>query len=116
WILKEACRQAKSWQDTIGPDRSLTVTVNITARQLLHARFVDDVVSALRESAIEPHRLVLEISEGALAKNMTEALSRLRQVRALGVRIALDDFGSRSASLGDPADIPVDILKIDRTY
>lgn len=116
WILLEACRQAKTWQDTIGPDRSLTVTVNVTPRQLLHPRFVDDVAAALLESAIEPHRLVLEISEGALARSVTDALNRLRQVRALGVRIAIDDYGSRSTSLGDPADIPVDILKIDRSY
>ena len=116
WIMLEACRQAKSWQDTIGPDRSLTVTVNITPRQLLHPRFVDDVSAALLASAIEPHRLVLEISEGGLARSMSDALQRLRLVRALGVRIAIDDYGSRSPSLGDPADIPVDILKIDRSY
>jgi diguanylate cyclase (GGDEF)-like protein/PAS domain S-box-containing protein len=116
WIMLEACRQAKSWQDAIGPDRSLTITVNITPRQLLHPRFVEDVTSALAESAIEPHRLVLEISEGGLARSMTDALNRLRQVRTLGVRIAIDDYGTRSASLGDPADIPVDILKIDRSY
>ncbi|MEO7965806.1 MAG: GGDEF domain-containing protein [Gemmatimonadaceae bacterium] len=116
WVLQEACRQAKTWQDTIGPDRSLTITVNVTPRQLLHPRFVADVSFALRESGIEPHRLVLEISEGGLARSMTDALNRLREVRALGVRIAIDDYGSRSASLGDPADIPVDILKIDRSY
>lgn len=116
WIIQEACKQAKVWQDTIGPDRSLTVTVNITPRQLLHPRFVDDVAAALQQSQIEPHRLVLEISEGGLARSMTDSLNRLRQVRALGVRIAIDDYGSRSASLGDPADIPVDILKIDRSY
>ena len=116
WVLREACRQARVWQDSIGPDRSLTVTVNITPKQLLHATFVDDVSDALQASGIEPHRLVLEISEGGLAKNMTEGLNRLRQVRALGVRIAIDDYGSRGASLGDPADIPVDILKIDRSY
>ena len=116
WVLQEACRQAKTWQDTIGPDRSLTVTVNVTPRQLLHPRFVADVGTALRDSGIEPHRLVLEISEGGLARSMMDALNRLREVRALGVRIAIDDYGSRSASLGDPADIPVDILKIDRSY
>jgi diguanylate cyclase (GGDEF)-like protein/PAS domain S-box-containing protein len=116
WILREACRQARVWQETIGSDRSLTVTVNITPRQLLHPRFVDDVAAALHDSGIEPHRLVLEISESGLVRNMTEALNRLRQVRILGVRIAIDDYGSRSSALGDPADIPVDILKIDRTY
>ncbi len=116
WVLNEACRQARLWHDSIGPDRSLTVTVNITPRQLLHPRFVDDVAGAIRDTGIEPHRLVLEISEGALAKNMVEALNKLRQVRMLGVRIAIDDYGSRSSALGDPAEIPVDILKIDRSY
>lgn len=116
WILRTACRQGKSWQDGIGPDRSLTITVNVTARQLLHAGFVADVAAALAESGMEPHRLVLEISEGALARSMHDALARLREIRALGVRIAIDDYGSRSTALGDPADIPVDILKIDRSY
>ena len=116
WVLYEACRQARAWHDSIGPDRSLTVTVNVTPRQLLHPRFVEDVEGALRETGIEPHRLVLEISESGLAKNMAEGMNRLREVRALGVRIAIDDYGSRSSALGDPADIPVDILKIDRTY
>jgi diguanylate cyclase (GGDEF)-like protein/PAS domain S-box-containing protein len=116
WVLREACRQAGAWQDSIGPDRSLTITVNITTRQLLHPTFVDDVATALRESGIEPHRLVLEISEGALSRALADSLNRLRQVRALGVRIAIDDYGSRSAALGDPADIPVDILKIDRSF
>ena len=116
WVLREACRQARVWQDSIGPDRSLTVTVNITPRQLLHAQFVDDVAAAIHSSGIEPHGLVLEISEGGLARSLAEGLNRLRQVRTLGVRIALDDYGSRGATLGDPADIPVDILKIDRSY
>lgn len=116
WILREACRQARTWQDSIGPDRSLTVTVNVTAKQLLHGTFVDDVSVAIRDSGIEPHRLVLEVSEGALVKHQSVALTRLREVRALGVRIAIDDYGSRGASLGDPGEIPVDILKIDRSY
>lgn len=116
WVLQEACRQARAWQDAIGPDRSLTITVNITPRQLLHPTFVDDVAAALHESGIEPHRLVLEVSETAITRALTDALNRLRQVRSLGVRVALDDYGSRSAALGDPSEIPVDILKIDRSY
>ena len=116
WTIREACRQARTWQDSIGPDRSLTVTVNVTAKQLLHGTFVDDVASAIRDSGIEPHRLVLEVSEGSLVKHQAAALARLREVRSLGVRIAIDDYGSRGASLGDPGEIPVDILKIDRSY
>lgn len=116
WVIREACRQARVWQDSIGPDRALTVTVNITPKQLLHARFIDDVAVAISESGIEPHRLVLEISEAGLAKHQKDALRQLRAVRTLGVRIAIDDYGSRGSVLGDPADIPVDILKIDRSY
>jgi EAL domain-containing protein (putative c-di-GMP-specific phosphodiesterase class I) len=116
WVLSVACRQLRSWQDAIGPERSLTVTVNVTPRQLLHPTFTDDVASSVRAAGIAPHRLVLEIAEHHLARSVTDALSRLRDVRALGVRFAIDDYGSRSATIGDPADIPVDILKIDRTF
>jgi diguanylate cyclase (GGDEF)-like protein/PAS domain S-box-containing protein len=116
WVLAEACKQLRTWQDAIGPERSLTVTVNITARQLLHPEFANDVASAIRTSGIAAHRLVLEIAESALARSVTDALARLRAIRALGVRFAIDDYGSRSATIGDPADIPVDILKIDRAF
>ncbi|MGH7711106.1 MAG: putative bifunctional diguanylate cyclase/phosphodiesterase [Gemmatimonadaceae bacterium] len=116
WILFAACAQARAWQDAIGPDRSLTIAVNVTPRQLLAPGFVRDVADALAESGIDPQRLVLELSEGALARTAADALGRLREVRALGVRLAIDDYGIRSATLGDPADIPVDILKIDRTF
>jgi diguanylate cyclase (GGDEF)-like protein/PAS domain S-box-containing protein len=116
WILFAACAQARAWQDAIGPDRSLTIAVNVTPRQLLSPGFVRDVADALEESGIDPQRLVLELSEGALARSAADALGRLREVRALGVRLAIDDYGIRSATLGDPADIPVDILKIDRTF
>ncbi len=116
WVLFEACSQARAWQDAIGPDRSLTIAVNITPRQLLAPGFVSDVADALEQSGIDPQRLVLEVSEGALARTVADALGRLREVRALGVRLAIDDYGIRSATLGDPADIPVDILKIDRTF
>ena len=116
WVLHEACSQLGRWQTELGPGRALTLTVNVTARQLLAPTFVTDVRRAISDAGIDPTRLVLEITEQALARNVTDTLRRVREVRALGVRFAIDDFGSRSATLGDPADIPVDILKIDRTY
>ena len=116
WVLAKACRQLRAWQDGIGPERSLTLAVNVTPRQLLHPGFAQDVSAALAESGIDPHHLVLEIAESALARSVTDTLSRLREVRTLGVRFAIDDYGSRSATIGDPADIPVDILKIDRGF
>lgn len=116
WVLQEACAQLARWQAELGVGRALTLTVNVTARQLLAPTFVADVRRAIADAGIDPTRLVLEITEQALARNVTDTLRRVREVRALGVRFAIDDFGSRSATLGDPADIPVDILKIDRTY
>jgi EAL domain-containing protein (putative c-di-GMP-specific phosphodiesterase class I) len=116
WVLREACGQLARWQADLGTERGLTLTVNVTARQLLAPGFVATVRDTIAEAGIDPSRLVLEIAEHALARNVTDTLRRVREVRALGVRFAIDDFGSRSATLGDPADIPVDILKIDRTY
>lgn len=116
WVLQEACGQLARWQAEIGPGRALTVTVNLTARQLLDPGFVDDVRAAIATSGIDPAHLVFEVSEQAFAQGLTALLRRVREVRELGVRFAIDDFGSRSATLGDPADIPVDIIKIDRTY
>jgi diguanylate cyclase (GGDEF)-like protein/PAS domain S-box-containing protein len=116
WTLLAACRQAREWQDAIGRDRSLTIAVNVTPKQLLAAGFVRDVAAALEETGIDPQRLVLEVAEGALARHAGDSLGRLREVRALGVRLAIDDYGIRSAALGDPAEIPVDILKIDRAF
>lgn len=116
WVLREACAQLARWQADLGVERALTLTVNVTARQLLAPGFVAMVRDIVAGAGIEASRLVLEIAEQALARNVTDTLRRVREVRALGVRFAIDDFGSRSATLGDPADIPVDILKIDRTY
>ncbi|HEX9563108.1 MAG TPA: sensor domain-containing phosphodiesterase [Gemmatimonadaceae bacterium] len=116
WVLREACHQLARWLEDIGPGRSLTVTVNLTARQLLDPGFVDDVRDAIGSSGIEPGHLVFEVSEQVFARGLTDLLRRVREVRALGVRFAIDDFGSRSATLGDPADIPVDIIKIDQMY
>jgi diguanylate cyclase (GGDEF)-like protein len=116
WVMREACAQLARWQSELGAGRALTLTVNITARQLLAPTFVTDVNRAILDHGIDPGRLVLEITEQALARNVTDTLRRVREVRTLGVRFAIDDFGSRSATLGDPADIPVDILKIDRNY
>jgi diguanylate cyclase (GGDEF)-like protein/PAS domain S-box-containing protein len=116
WVVREACAQLARWQSELGQGRTLTLTVNVTARQLMAPTFVDDLRRSIADAGIEPTRLVLEIAERALARNVTDTLRRVREVRALGVRFAIDDFGSRSATLGDPTEIPVDILKIDRTY
>jgi diguanylate cyclase (GGDEF)-like protein/PAS domain S-box-containing protein len=115
WVLQEACLQVSRWHAAIGPERAITVTVNLTARQLLDPGLADDVRAVLATTGIDPSRLVFEIAEHVFARDVMATQQRVREVRALGVRFAIDDFGARSTTLGDPADIPVDILKIDRT-
>jgi diguanylate cyclase (GGDEF)-like protein/PAS domain S-box-containing protein len=116
WVLREACRQLSRWHAEIGPERAITVTVNLTARQLLEPGLTDDVREVLATTMIDPSRLVFEIAEHVFARHVHAMQQRVRELRAFGVRFALDEFGSRGTALGDPADIPVDIIKIDRTY
>src|SRR5207253_4796354 len=93
WVLTEACRQARKWQlsapDGIGP----TVAVNVSGRQLYDPNFTWDVAAILSETRLRPDRLILEITEGVLVSN-TQAIDRLHELKALGVRLAIDDFGT----------------------
>ncbi len=112
WVLREACRQMKSWLDRSGaPD--LCLLVNLSARQLSRRSLTDDVAAALNESGLPPARLRIEITERALeaTDSATAALTRLR---ATGVGIHLDDFGTGAASLALLDRFPIDALKLDR--
>ncbi|HME04768.1 MAG TPA: EAL domain-containing protein [Solirubrobacteraceae bacterium] len=113
WVLDEACRQAAVWaEDGLG----IAVSVNVSACQLGRRGFVDDVRRALRESRIEPSSLTLEITETALMRNASAAHEQLQMIRTLGVRVAIDDFGTGYASLSQLQRVPVDILKVDRSF
>ncbi|MGZ8491372.1 MAG: EAL domain-containing protein [Gemmatirosa sp.] len=117
WVLEEACRAACGWEDTPGTDAPpLSIAVNVSARQLQHHGFLEDVASALRHSGLAPGRLVLEVTESVLLEDLEPALGRLEALRALGVRLALDDFGTGYSSLAYLQRLPVDVLKIDRTF
>jgi diguanylate cyclase (GGDEF)-like protein len=113
WVLEEACRQAAAWNRE---GVRIGVSVNVSAYQLCRRDFVEDVRSALRESAIEPSLLTLEITETAAMRNVPVACEHLGAIRALGVRVAIDDFGTGYASLSHLQRLPVDILKIDMSF
>jgi diguanylate cyclase (GGDEF)-like protein len=113
WVLDEACAQAAAWQRE-GHD--LTVAVNVSARQLERAEFVEEVASALRSSELIPGHLTLEITETVLMREPDFTASLLGELKALGVRIAVDDFGTGYSSLAYLRQFPVDSLKIDRTF
>jgi diguanylate cyclase (GGDEF)-like protein/PAS domain S-box-containing protein len=116
WGLIEACRQGTAWQRALDQERPLTVTWNTTSTQLLHPGFVNDVSDALRLSGIDARRLVLEISDETVTRHAPQLNARLHALKALGVRIAIDEFGTRHSSLRHLPGIPVDILKIDPAF
>ena len=114
WVLREACRQAQAWPDPY-PGNAVEVCVNIAARQLQEAGFIAEVTEALAESGLAPRRLLLEITESTAMRG-TEVGRRLRELRQLGVGLAIDDFGTGHSSLDRLRRLPVNFLKVDRSF
>lgn len=113
-VLREACRRAAAWNAR--PGRPLTVTVNISGRQLPDDSLPAVVEDALSSSGLEPSCLVLEITETVIMQETESTLARLLALKRLGVRLAIDDFGTGYSSLSYLQRFPVDILKIDRSF
>jgi diguanylate cyclase (GGDEF)-like protein len=114
WILETACIEAAEW---VHPDgKPLTVSVNLSGRQLEDPHLLDDVQAALSYSGLLPERLVLEITETVLMANPAQSAQVLREFRKMGIRIAIDDFGVGHSSLNYLRQFPVDILKIDKSF
>lgn len=116
FVLREACLKTARWNARRRDTRRLSVTVNLSIRQLESPTLVEHVALALRDSELDPQLLVLEITENAIMQRADETLSRLRELKALGVRLAIDDFGTGYSSLAYLQQFPVDILKIDRSF
>ena len=114
WILFEACNQMAAW--TALTDEPLTVAVNVSRRQLSSPLLVDDVRTALALTGVHPLQLVLEVTESVLMENPEQTASALTELRALGIRISVDDFGTGFSSLSYLQRFPVDVLKIDKSF
>lgn len=114
WVLREACRQHLEWKRAAGID--LQMGVNVSMRQLKDAGFIDMLESAIGETGIDPSRLELELTESMMVENASVLIEVLRKVRSLGVRVAIDDFGTGYSSLGSLQKLPIDRLKIDRSF
>jgi EAL domain-containing protein (putative c-di-GMP-specific phosphodiesterase class I) len=115
WVLERACRQMSLWQQRGGSGFG-SVAVNLSARQLAGTDLLDTVERALDASGLAPRSLTLEITESALMVDVTTALATLRALQGLGVRIAIDDFGTGYSSLSQLHQLPLDVLKVDRTF
>ncbi|MFD1365418.1 putative bifunctional diguanylate cyclase/phosphodiesterase [Actinoplanes sichuanensis] len=115
WILETACEQLVRWTAELGSDAPDRVSVNVSARQLARPGFAGTVADVLSRTGLPAHRLTVEVTETAVFDG-GPAVTALHELRAFGVRIALDDFGTGHSSLGLLQAVPVDILKIDKSF
>ena len=115
WVLERACRDRAQWL-TAQPDAPLDLAVNVSARQLMSRDFAATVTRVLSRSGMDPHALVLEMTETIFIEDGERATTVLREISALGVRLALDDFGTGFSSLSYLRRLPIDIVKIDQGF
>jgi len=115
WVLQTACRQLKAWADHPSM-RGLTLAVNVSARQFLDAQFVSLVREALHTSGANPQRLKLEITESSMMEKLSEVIAIMTELKVDGVSFSLDDFGTGYSSLAHLQHLPLDQLKIDRSF
>jgi Amt family ammonium transporter len=115
WVLREACSVIAGWGDDpiLG---GLSVAVNLSGRQLREPGLAQTVASALLETGLDAGRLLLEVTESVLMENDKVAVSLLEELRRSGIRLAVDDFGTGYSSLGALLRLPIDQLKIDRSF
>jgi diguanylate cyclase (GGDEF)-like protein/PAS domain S-box-containing protein len=116
WNLREACRQISEWRGALDAQSHLTISVNLSAKQFLQPNLVADIRKLLRELALAPEALKLEITESTVMADPTAAVEMLQQIKALGIRLAIDDFGTGYSSLSYLHRFPLDTLKIDRSF
>jgi diguanylate cyclase (GGDEF)-like protein len=116
WVLREACRLATRWQEARPSHQPLTLRVNVSARQLAEENLPGIVAEVIRETGIDPARLCLEITESVLIEDPESSIQTLSELKQLGVQIAIDDFGTGYSSLEYLRRLPVDCVKIDRSF
>jgi diguanylate cyclase (GGDEF)-like protein/PAS domain S-box-containing protein len=114
WVMKTACAQNMDWQSQGLPP--VCISVNLSLRQLMDDRFLEDIKSALEDSGMAPHLLELEITESMVMHNPAHLIAVLHSIKKLGVRLAIDDFGTGYSSLAQLKNFPVDTLKVDRSF
>lgn len=114
WVLQEACRQVRHWQDQ--GLSGFSVSVNVSAAQMQRPTFVHDVQSIIEKAGVDPAMLELELTESVLMDNADRAINQMQQLKKLGVRLVLDDFGMGYSSLDYLRRFPLDKLKIDQAF
>jgi diguanylate cyclase (GGDEF)-like protein len=116
WVLGEACRQMRRWQEMCPAGGPLTINVNLSGRQFTQPDLLEQIKGVLRETGLAPRSLKLEITESVVMENFETATRTLEELRALGVELSIDDFGTGYSSLSYLQRFPVSTLKIDRSF
>lgn len=116
WVMTEACRQINEWRQQFPDFEGLTVAVNLSSRQFLRRDFLKFVHAMLEESGLPPRFLKMEITESALMENIETVASILEELRDIGIRISIDDFGTGYSSLSYLHRLPLNTLKVDRSF
>ena len=116
WVLDAACKQARRWHLNCPPDQRPLMSVNLSPKHIAQASLVDDIVEAIRNSLVQPQSLVIELTENVLMHDSDSTIAKLEELRVLGVKIAMDDFGNGFSSLGYLRRFPLDILKIAKCF
>jgi EAL domain-containing protein (putative c-di-GMP-specific phosphodiesterase class I) len=114
WVLREACRQGREWLNAGHPP--VSIAVNISALQFAREDFADTVAQILSETGQPAEKLILELTESIVMKDFTESARQMDRLKLLGIRIAIDDFGTGYSSLSCLHRLPIDVLKIDRSF
>ncbi|HKV42384.1 MAG TPA: EAL domain-containing protein [Blastocatellia bacterium] len=116
WVMREACSQMKLWQEQFSMPNTLSVSVNLSSRQFGHADLLEQVIDTLQSTGLEAGMLKLEITESAVMDNIEVATIILEKLQAIGVELSIDDFGTGYSSLSYLHRLPIDTLKIDRSF
>jgi diguanylate cyclase (GGDEF)-like protein len=116
WVIDEACRHLRDWHDRHPSRRDLSVSVNVSRRQLTERCIIEDVQRALSRHGVEPSRLNIEVTENAIMEDRESLIPALHDLKKIGVGVHLDDFGTGLSSLSALHLFPIDVLKIDRSF
>ena len=116
WVLEEACRQIRKWQEQYPQHPPLQISVNLSGKQFTQPTLIDQIRRVLRETGIDPRSLKLEITESMMMENIDTAINMLEQLRMLGIELSMDDFGTGYSSLSYLHRFPISTLKIDRSF
>ncbi|CAN2041617.1 diguanylate cyclase [Candidatus Magnetomoraceae bacterium gMMP-15] len=116
WVIAEACRQMKEWQEIIPGSENLTVSVNVSTKQFLQRDLLDFIIEVLDETAFDPKCLKIELTESTIMKDPKSAVEQFNRMKAIGLQILIDDFGTGYSSFSYLQKFPIDYLKIDRSF